>query len=134
MLMKILSEFFGVNLKEKKRVQLRINEAEIRCKPYLYLVRFLLFCEKSMISPNSIRIMYLDSTCSLNDHLIKLRFLDFTSSIYFISAANGPIGIQNIPFNPEIFTIFISDTMKQMQQKLPISNCDLEVYLIVREN
>lgn len=132
--MKVLSEFFGVNLKEKKRVQLRINEAEIRYKPYLYLVRFLLFCEKNMISPNSIRIMYLDSTCSLNDHLIKLRFLHFTSSINFISAAYGPIKLSNIPSNPEIYTILISDTMKQMQQKSPISNCDLEVYLILRED
>lgn len=132
--MKVLSEFFGVNLKEKKIIQLRINEAEIRYKPYLYLVRFLLFCENNMISPNSIRIMYLDSTCSLNDHLIKLRFRDFTSSIYFISTVNGPIGLPNIQSNPEIYTIFISDTMKQMQQKSPMSNCDLEVYLITRED
>lgn len=132
--MKVFSDFFGVNLMGKKRIQIRINEAEIRYKPYLYLVRFLLFCEKNMISPKSIRIMYLDSACSLNDHLIKIRFPDFTSSIYFISAANGPIQIPNIPANPEVFTFFISDTIKIMEPKCPILNCDLEVSLIARED
>jgi hypothetical protein len=128
--MNVLSEFFGVNLKEKKRVQIRINEAEFRYKPYLYLLRFLLFCEKNMITPNSIRIIYLDSTCSLNDHLIKMRFSDFTSSIYYISAANGSVQVPNIPFNPEKCTIFITDTIKFVHQNSPIANCDLEVSLI----
>lgn len=132
--MKVFSDFFGVDLKGKNRIQIRINEAEIRYKPYLYLVRFLLFCEKYMISPKSIRIMYLDSTCSLNDHLIKIRFPDFTSSIYFISAANGPIQIPNIPTNPEVFTFFLADTIKLKERKCPILNFDLEVSLNVRED
>lgn len=132
--MKVLSEFFGVNLKEKKRIQIRLNEAEIRYKPYLYLMRFLLFCEKNMITPQSIRIMYIDSTCSLNDYLIKLRFPNFAPSIFYISDANGTVQLPNISPIPGVFTIFISDTMKIMQNNCPISNCDLEIGLISHED
>lgn len=132
--MKVLSEFFGVILKEKKKIQIRIHEAEIRYKPYLYLVRFLLFCEKNMISPMSLRIIYIDSMCCLNDHLIKLRFPEFSSSIYYISPSRIHFEPPKIVSYPELFTIFISDTPKITPHKYPMSNCDLEVNLIIRDD
>ncbi len=134
-LKKVLSEFFGIDLKERKRIQIRINEAEIRCHPYLYLLRFLLFCEKNLIEPGNIRIMYIDTTYSLNDHLIKLRFPNFASRIYCISAGSGqPFEIPKFPAIPEVFTIFISDSTKNIQFKNQVSDCDLDVGLIIRED
>ena len=131
--MNIFSEFFGVNLKETPRIQMRINEPEIKYKPYLYLIRFLLFCEKNLISSKNIRIIYIDSTFSLHYHLIKLRFSNYASSIYIISAICGKIEVIDIPSNPELFTIYISDSIKTMRQHCRKTNCDIEVCLIAHE-
>ena len=78
--------------------------------------------------------MYADTTCSANDNLIRARFSKYKSSIYFLSCPFGlPDEIPEIPIDFKTFTIFFTDNIK-CYQRIRVKNCDLEVFLITRED
>ena len=114
--MKLFSDFFRTDLSCKSKIQIRLQETELRCLPYMYLVQFLIFCEKNMISPSSIRVFYFDSTCSLNDNLIAIRFPDFKPSIFFINCIDSSASIPEIPKNDQVLTFIMIDNAKIMRK------------------
>lgn len=130
-LLKVLSEFFCTSLSGKKKIQVPLHEPELRCLPYLYLVRFLVFCEKNLVSASSVRIFYFDSTCSMNENLIAIRFPEFKSSIFFFNAFYVPSSVPEIPKNDQVLTILMIDN-PNFPRKLPLENCDIEIDLVSR--
>lgn len=130
MLRNILSGFFGVDLARTSHIQVRLREAEMRCHPFLYLVKFLLYCEQNSISPGFIRIFYIDSSCTFNENLILIRFPEFKSSIYWATFTFEDIFIPEIAENSETLAIFISDDIKLLSNKKLLNNCDIQVALI----
>lgn len=132
-LRKIISDFFAFDVNEKRKIQIRLTKAELRYHPHLYLIQLLLFCEKNSIPPKSIRLFYLDSLCTFNDHLIRLRFPDFVASMYYISSPDGVVEIPEIAERKEVFTILIADSPKITAGK-SIINCDIEVSLVARDD
>lgn len=100
----------------------------MRNHPFMYLVKFLLFCEKYKISSNLLRIMYVDTVGNLQDNFIRKRFPQFRGSIYFISGRDLVI-IPNISVMNEAYTILIIDNSK-FSKNFKTENYDLEVRLV----
>ena len=132
MLLNVLSQFFSTNLSGKMKMQIRLQESELRCLPHMYLIRFLIFCEKNLISPSAIRIFYFDSACSLNENLIAVRFPDFKSNIFFFNDFRSS-SIPEIPKNEKAITILMIDNGKKISKKL-FDTCDIEIALVSRED
>lgn len=132
--MKIISEFFCTDSSGKKKIQIRLTKAELRYHPHLYLIQFLLFCEKNSISSKNIRVMYVDYSCTFNDHLIRLRFPEFVSNIFYVTCPNEIIKIPDILEHKEACTILITDIPKSLNFINSSINCDFEISLITRDD
>lgn len=86
-----------------------------------------------MISPTAIRIFYYDSTCSLNENLLAIRFPDFKSRIFFIDSIHCPNSVPEISKNEQALTLLMIDNAK-IDRKTPFDNIDIEIALISRED
>lgn len=128
-LLKILSSFFCHDISAEKSIAIRIHGTELGNHPSLYLLRFLLYCEQNCISPENLRIIYVDSLCSLNDNLIRIRFPEYAAFIYFVTFAHGKFKIPEIESNPDSLSILILDNIHLLEQSY-LPNNDLRITLL----
>ena len=73
--------------------------------------------------------MYVDSSCSLNENLIQIRFSDYKSCIYFVQLSHVNFKLPTIIEKPEVLTILILDNIKLLKHELCL-NYDIQVILI----